>query len=703
MLLALVLMVQQLPAQHFPPIDHPGADPLLATNLRAACPSKIATDRVALFKLEQQQDEAKVLEKNPDAWFRLGCTRALLYGVGALSHEGTLMIAGDSWAHGALKALAQALAIRPNDRKAADLLATLAMDDEEPRDLEATAIALDRAVSLGVGSNATLRGCADLGLRAHHPEITRRCATRALAEGKDSTWHSLLMARLNFRDADSVEGSRAFVRAAAAVRDTVAALDVAWHLQWFLSPDEQKEWITLADSARGGWMRDHLTQRDVRDGQPAGARLAEHFKRLEYVENAFRLRVPRMLHTAMLSTPSSGILPPGPPATKDGFAAKSMRANADVSILLNNSFRDYMRWQVEWDDRGVIWMRFGEPRLRAVEPVTDDEIWRYDIDGHELLLTFAPEDFDGSAGATRLITGHISDTYCGIDVWRCQLAMSGRISPEVAFEVKQQDREYISGGTTNDDNSIRTADVIEVISRLHRLWDPVSGAPIALLTYAVKAGDIAITQDSAARTARVEFDFRRWDAAGNRWQDTTFIRRFPVSGKDARRLTGFIVTPSLPSVSSWSLVATQGDTRRGRAWDLTTGPLDQGPLVLSDLVLGQDGQGIVWANHNEQVPLAPLNAVDRAQPVSLYYQIRSTEARSGMRTTVALYRVEQGVAHDTAALQVGFDQVVQPGVNEVAPTLDVSRLEKGNYRLEVRVTDSGGVVLTRRAVDLNLD
>ncbi len=301
MFLALALMVQQLPAQHFPPIDHPGADPLLTIKLRAACPSNIATDRTALFKLEPHQGEANVLEKNADAWFRLGCTRALLYGAGALSHEGTLMIAGDSWAHGALKAFAQALAFRPNDVKAADLLATLAMDDEEPRDLEATAMALDRAVSLGATGNATLRGCADLGLRAHHPEITRRCATRALAEGKDSTWHSLLMARLNFRDADSVAGLRAFVRAAAAVRDTVAALDVAWHLQWFLSPDEQKEWITLADTARGGWMRDHLTQRDVRDGQPAGARLAEHFKRLEYVENSFRLKVPSMLHTAMLS------------------------------------------------------------------------------------------------------------------------------------------------------------------------------------------------------------------------------------------------------------------------------------------------------------------------------------------------------------------------------------------------------------------
>jgi hypothetical protein len=150
-------------------------------------------------------------------------------------------------------------------------------------------------------------------------------------------------------------------------------------------------------------------------------------------------------------------------------------------------------------------------------------------------------------------------------------------------------------------------------------------------------------------------------------------------------------------------VATQGDSRRGRAWDVATGPLDSGPLVLSDLVLGQEGQGLLWSDHNTDILLAPLNAVDRTHPVSLYYQIQSDRPGPALRTTVALYRIADGVARDTAALQVAFDQAVRSGVNEVAPTLDVSRLEKGSYRLEVRLTDATGAVISRRNVQLDLN
>ena len=136
---------------------------------------------------------------------------------------------------------------------------------------------------------------------------------------------------------------------------------------------------------------------------------------------------------------------------------------------------------------------------------------------------------------------------------------------------------------------------------------------------------------------------------------------------------------------------------------MTTPPLDSGPWSVSDLVLGQEGQGILWRNHNVDIPLAPLNAVNRHEPVSLYYQVRSQDDSPATRTTVALYRVENGIASDTASLEVGFAEPLHAGINEVAPTLDVSRLDKGNYRLELRVSDERGMLLSKRAVVLTLN
>ena len=138
---------------------------------------------------------------------------------------------------------------------------------------------------------------------------------------------------------------------------------------------------------------------------------------------------------------------------------------------------------------------------------------------------------------------------------------------------------------------------------------------------------------------------------------------------------------------------------------MNTSGLPSGTLVLSDLVLGAETQGLIWNLHNVAIPLAPTSVLDRGTTVSLYYQIKSETARSDLRTTVAVYKVKPGVAidADTAALEVTFDQAVNSGVNEVAPTLDVSRLDKGSYRLEVRITDTAGVKITRRDVLLDLE
>jgi hypothetical protein len=112
---------------------------------------------------------------------------------------------------------------------------------------------------------------------------------------------------------------------------------------------------------------------------------------------------------------------------------------------------------------------------------------------------------------------------------------------------------------------------------------------------------------------------------------------------------------------------------------------------------------LVWNLHNVEISLAPTGVLDRKLAVSLYYQIKSETARADLRTTAALYQVENGVAKDSAALRVTYDQAVREGINEVAPTLDVSRLDKGSYSLEVRLADAHGVVVARRRVMLELN
>src|SRR6185369_3314529 len=118
--------------------------------------------------------------------------------------------------------LLQALKLRPTDARAADILGILILGETDPYLKQKVTAALVAAMRAGVGSPGTLRACADLSYRAGDYKAAKECATRALAAGKDSTWHLLELARLAFRDGDSIGGLKLFGIAGAVARDTAS-------------------------------------------------------------------------------------------------------------------------------------------------------------------------------------------------------------------------------------------------------------------------------------------------------------------------------------------------------------------------------------------------------------------------------------------------------------------------------------------------
>jgi hypothetical protein len=223
------------------------------------------------------------------------------------------------------------------------------------------------------------------------------------------------------------------------------------------------------------------------------------------------------------------------------------------------------------------------------------------------------------------------------------------------------------------------------------------------VTYGMPIKELKVQENDGRRTAVVDLELRQWDPTTDKWRDTSMAKHFTLPDTNLKRpnIVGFTIVGSSPGVAAWSLVATQPDQRRGRSFDVSTPGLSPGAIALSDLVVGSEAQGLTWNFHNAEIPLAPTGSVDRRTPISLYYQVKSDQARADLKITVALYRTD--VSAREAALQVSFDQAVQRGINELAPTIDVSRLEKGGYRLEVRVADATGTILTRRSTNLGLE
>ncbi|MDZ4258563.1 MAG: hypothetical protein U0974_16500 [Gemmatimonadales bacterium] len=681
-------------------VDTPDTDSII----RAACPETASAQELVRREraLGQRARDGDFAENHS-----LACTRARLYLGGMIARQGWLMPSGTSWHVGALRVALHGLEHDSANARFAELLGALLLADRAELLHEEAATALESAVTHGARGTAAMRSCAALARELGRPGSAARCDTTALVSGVDSAWHLIHLARLAFSEADTVAGRRLFDGALTSARNDADWTVVRWHLRWFLDPDESVGWDSLPDPARAAWVRDRLAVRDLRDGRAPGSRLAEHFRRLETVDSLFRYRLSRqdLARLRYAADPESQL------------PREHIYKYWEPGVVPAEPFRVYRGIYPEYDDRAAVWMRFGPPTKRVRWTTTDKsanraerygdppliaslplvpasnvrEAWTYEVDGETLVLSFEGERFDGTTEATRLVVGVLGSYLCDVDSWRCNLTMRASATGMPPLEVehiatlRESDREHLVQATTRDDHGIRAARTIRPIARIHRVWDPRSGRVLGVVPWAIPTRDVAGGRDT---TTTFTLTVRQWDPATGAWLEAAIPRalRLPRDRSRDGYLTGHAVVASTAGVSAWSVVTVQDTTGWGRAWADHVAPLGGGALSLSDVVLGAVSQGQSWTTSGgTTVPLAPLGAFDRKEPVTLYWQVKSTLSREQLRTTVAFYKVEADGTEP--ALQISYSGPVAAGLNEELREVDIGRLDGGRYRIEVRVTD----------------
>jgi hypothetical protein len=683
-------------ATPFTPMEHPGVTPDRVERVLALCPLPTSNNRRALLDHEEHLAN-RVRDAKPEAsaaqWGALACARARLDAIGALSRSSHRMDAGTSWRDGAIDAAIYATRLPAADAGTFELLGLLALMESHPDALPGLATTMRRAAASGITSPSVLRACSEFAVRSADAAALGECGALGLASGQDSTWHLIRLARQRFREADSLGGFELFELAASAAHASEELVDLDWHLQWFLSPAEWAAWTELPDSFRGSWVRDQLIERDLRDGRAPAARLAEHFARLDHVERNFMLDVASARR-----------------ATSRSNAGMFHSSPAGAPPVVETIYREYQRWQVDFDDRGVVWMRFGKPDLVAgnVPPdgVRGIETWRYDIDGTPMFVHFTEADLDGSSGNTMSVVGVVGPWQCGLDSWRCLLAdRIGGIPPEQLLRARDADREYLAIATTRDDNSPRgVKQPIRALGQVHQLWHVTTGDPMLIVAYGMRLQDLRVTTDSAGvERADVALVLRWWHPELAEWNEDSLPGLLPVPATRTgeTHLTGFKVYTGVAGVGSWGLVAAQPGGRWGRAYGRLT-PLADGPLAVSDLILAPESRGLSLVHGADRIFLSPGGSVVGTAPLRLYYQVRSTERHAQVATTIEVRRVGAAGTDSLPAIQLSFTGALEAGITPIAREVSVAELRSGRYQLDVTVTVRG-VGTVRRQVLITLD
>jgi GWxTD domain-containing protein len=440
---------------------------------------------------------------------------------------------------------------------------------------------------------------------------------------------------------------------------------------------------------RAAYLRKFWAQRDRTDLRTDGERLREHYRRLFYARKNFQL------------------------------VAKNR--HYDIVERYRSGSRDF-------DDRGVIYIRHGEPSSRAtyaapgLEP---NESWRYSRTDGDLIFHFiAREDvqdfklveslFDvlgfsaavklqgqGNGAADNAVAEQLMLSRERLSPIYRRLHGAGRMSTgRYQSQERRVGQESIALGTRTDSYELRFPSELKAHSEVLAVGTD-SGRPQVQIAYAIAGSSLEPVTVTRGYLYTVRLRFVATDQRGTvvSTLDTTrhFVAPSPVPPNE--HLVGRVGTTVTRGSLSYRLAIQQGE---GAGVLLPRDSVRVGAptptaLSLSDLVLGSRSTNLTWRRTpNDTVLFNPLRTYRRSDEMELYYEIE------GLRPTP--YTVELSVKKKGssgglfrkifggggAAIRLKFqEQATTPRVS-THRRLQLNRLKPGQYVMELAVLDAAG-------------
>jgi GWxTD domain-containing protein len=456
-----------------------------------------------------------------------------------------------------------------------------------------------------------------------------------------------------------------------------------------IAPDSiLREFDHQRGTHRVAYLKRFWTQRDRTDLRAQGERLREHYRRLFYARKNFQL------------------------------AAK----NRHYDIV-----ERYRSGSPDFDDRGVIYIRHGEPSSRAtyaapgLEP---NESWRYSRADGDLIFHFiAREDvqdfklveslFDvlGFSDAVRLQgQDNAADNAVAEQLMLSRERLSpiyrrlqgaGRMSTgRYQTQERKVGQESIALGTTSDSYELRFPEELKAKSEVLAVGHDSSG-PQVQIAYAIAGSSLEPVTVTRGYLYSVRLRFVATDDRGQVVSavDTTrhFVAPAPVPPNE--HLVGRVATTVTRGPLHYRLAIQQGEAAGITLPrdSVRVGPATPSALGLSDLVLGNRTANLAWRRTSDDTVLFnPLRTFRRSDEMELYYEI------DGLRPTP--YTVELTVKKKGsggglfrkifggggAAIRLKFQEQATTSQVSTHRSLQLDRLKPGDYVLELLVVDAAG-------------
>lgn len=720
------------------PIASCAAEP---SAVASVCRALIAGRRSELTRLRDEDRAAEVaLEravidepKWAAAWYGLASMRLHLAHDTLFTRGGALMPVGVSYLSGSASAYMEALRLDPTFSRAAEALAMLPRPREGSSAMKARVAAL-RKVRAGL-SPAAEAAVANVERDAGSVDSAIALEQRALASGDvDVGVVSLGLVRDLYRIGQPARG-RAVLLAASANPTMATAAAYRTELEWVASPRELAAWDALTPAARPAWLADFWQKRDIAEGRKDGARLIEHYRRIEYAMQRFRITLPETGRQRALS--HSGTIDYAAEEEAQKWALRHPDCAPDLVRLINAShafgsespIRYYKPIQDQIDDRGIIYVRHGAPtRTARTVGGLALEVWRYERADGPLVLQFMETDFDASNEATVLVPTLLTlspamrNQVCALESSLCsadqrfpggpvlaegkrlcssldsvsnlamalngEVALEGtRLTPDAIIRARDNGRAQIDRAITTDSYHRDAEHEIRPSLQLFGLARTDGGAPRLVAAFALPRDQLkAAKSNTDGSEYPVAIQLMASDASGHR-VDLDTLRTFvtSVASEKNQFITGLVELPVPAGAYHVTFVASQEGGRLGIAHLAEVDvPGQGGALAVSDLVIGSASSGVRWNSGTTEIALNPLNTFPVGGTAEIYFQLSGLRAGTNYPERFDVYRVGDDSTHPPR-LTVSFGQPAEHERMEVSRSLGLAQLDAGTYRVKVTV------------------
>ncbi|HTS88976.1 MAG TPA: hypothetical protein VMG41_10835 [Gemmatimonadales bacterium] len=523
-------------------------------------------------------------------------------------------------------------------------------------------------------------------------------------------------------------------------------------IAWIAGADELAKFDSLPPDSAGPWIAQFWRERAALDLREPSDRLAEHLRRWVYVHIHF------LLHR-----------PDDVTAFAEGFNQLDQHSIFDAGLVGQVMvevaggipvFRAYRRTQWEVDDRGVIYLRHGEPSTRVGSASGfPNETWAYDLPVGRRVFDFIGSRALGTEAPTTLtaalpLDADILDARSGLDakygilafrIRSAQAAARGNAalvalkdgepipeSPDevAAFEKKHpevrstamlphfeasdlwrevaQNRTAIAAAVTGDGFPQHFRESLHAIVNLYGVGIGAHQGARILAVFAIPAKSLV----PVPRTDRgpgvlypLRFRFAALDRAKGtiRQLDSTHTYLATASLLPKQYLLGEVELLVPPGCYQARLLIAQPHESAGTGAGRDSIPAlsDSVSLGLSDIIVGRQGSGLVWRYDGHQIPLNPLSVFPRGGEAELFYEVVGLTAGREYTVTTSLRKLEDRPT-DNPLMRMSFDFTAHQSYEQVSRNIDLSHLKPNRYLLVLAVQEVGATRYATRSQRLNI-